>query len=354
MDFSAKVKALNALSQADWNRYPAADVSQVEQQVAKYCGLQPDNIVLGAGSASIITTLLNYFGINRKQIHIVQPSYSLFDYHCKSYNIPYQPWMLTEGLDYDLDKLPEMDENSVLILTTPNNPTGNAIAPEDLVYILEANPRSLIVVDAVYEEFAEKAFTQLVNRYENLLVIRSFSKAFPVAGLRLGYLCAAPKMAAMIKKLVLPFSLNVFTLAFAQEILFEPNFIENAQKTIDEIIAEREKLYASLKAKIRPEVLHVFKSQGNFLLVRVQQDEDFEQLMQDLGSQGIKVLNTSPFPLLKNTFRVSIGSPDENLAFLQCALQCLQPKQSQLEKLKGSFVKLGEGSKNDYGHICLS
>lgn len=320
---TTKRKVLSALSNADWNRYPSANLAEIESKVAAYCGLLPENIVLSAGSAAMITTLLNYFAINRKDIHIVQPSYSLFDYHCKTYNIPYTPWYLTEGLEYDVENLPELNDHSVLIITSPNNPTGNAIAAKELRGILEAYPQSLIVVDAVYAEFANIDFTQWVNRYENLLVIRSFSKAFPMAGVRLGYLCAAPSMASLIKKLVLPFSLNHFTLAFAQEVLFEPDFIAEAEQTIADIIIEREMLYASIKKGFAPSVLKVYPSEGNFLMLRIHNDEMFEALIKILSLEGIRVLNTSGAPLLKNTVRVSIGTPHENAVFYQCLVSAL-------------------------------
>ncbi|HMX40921.1 MAG TPA: hypothetical protein PKD78_11355, partial [Saprospiraceae bacterium] len=90
-----KRRVIEKLVAADWNRYPAADHRDIEERVAQYCGLSPENIVLSAGSASLITTLLDYFALQGKHIVITQPSYSLFDYHCKTYNIPYEPWLLS-------------------------------------------------------------------------------------------------------------------------------------------------------------------------------------------------------------------------------------------------------------------
>ena len=86
--------ALNTLREANWNRYPTACYTTIEEKVAAYCRLSAENIVLGPGSASIIASLLNYFAINRKRIIINQPSYSLFEYHCYTYNIPFEPWLL--------------------------------------------------------------------------------------------------------------------------------------------------------------------------------------------------------------------------------------------------------------------
>lgn len=339
VDFSIKEKVLSSLMNADWNRYPAADCSDIEALVANYCDLDPENIVLGPGSASIITTLLNYFALNGKRIVIAQPSYTLFDYHCKTYNIPYEPWMLTEDLEYDYDNLPALGAGSVLIVTTPNNPVGNTIEQEKLEQILRSNPESFVILDAVYAEFADMELAPLVCKYDNLMVLRSFSKAFPVAGLRFGYLCAAPQTAAAIRKLMLQFSLNHLTQIFAREVLFTPEFLADSRKRVKAMISERESMYRLLKFRFDDRVLKVFKSAGNFLLVRIHDDAAFEKLMADLEKSGIKVLNTSPFPLLRNTFRVSVGKPEENNLFLRCITESLGyrslRKQPQMQLVGG-------------------
>ena len=326
VDFSIKKKVADSLLAADWNRYPAADLKDIEMQVANYCGLDPEQIVLGPGSASIITTLLNYFALNKKRIVIAQPTYTLFDYHCKTYGIDYEPWLLTADLEYDYDNMPQLGAGSVLIITTPNNPVGNTIEQEKLEHILRTNPDSFIIVDAVYAEFAEVDFTPLVNKYDNLIVLRSFSKAFPIAGLRLGYLCAAPQTAAIVRKLMLMFSINQFSLVFAREVLFSQKFLQRSEDRVKSIIAERTWVYRALNCRFDQQVLKVFRSAGNFLLVRIFDDATFNKLMADFEKNGIKVLNSSPFPLLKNTFRVSIGKPEENETFIQCLRDSLRNK----------------------------
>lgn len=315
VNIEIKKRVTKRLLDTNWNRYPDADHRKIEAKVAEYCGLEQENIVLGAGSASLITTLLNYFALNQKHIVITQPSYSLFDYHCKTYGIPYQAWNLTYDLEYDCQNLPRLGSDSVLIITSPNNPTGNTISLATLERLLTQHPESFIILDAVYCEFGAVDMTPLVQKYPNLLVLRSFSKAFPIAGLRLGYLCAAPKTAAIVKKLVLQFSINPFSLIFADEMLQDRAFMENAKKRVRDIIAERERMRRLINHRFGRGVLHAYKSEGNFLLIRIFDHAAFENLMADLPKNGIKVLNTSATPLLKNTFRVSIGTQNENETF---------------------------------------
>lgn len=340
VDFSIKERVLNSLMNANWNRYPSADCSDIEALVANYCDLDPANIVLGPGSASIITTLLNYFALNGKRIVIAQPSYTLFDYHCKTYNIPYEPWMLTPELEYDYENIPTLGAGSVLIITTPNNPVGNTIEQEKLENILRSNPESFVILDAVYAEFAEMDLAPLVRKYDNLMVLRSFSKAFPMAGLRFGYLCAAPQVATVIRKLMLQFSINHLTQVFAREVLFTPEFLEDSRQRVSDMIEERERMFRLLNRRFDGSTMKVFQSSGNFLLMRVFDDATFGKLMADLEKNGIKVLNTSPFPLLRNTFRVSIGTTEENNIFLRCLTDSLGyrslRKQPQM-KLVGGY-----------------
>lgn len=317
VDFSLKMQIADSLSAADWNRYPSADNSDIEALVAGYCGLGLEHIVLGPGSASIIATLLNYFALNKKRIVIAQPTYTLFDYHCKTYNIPYEPWYLTADLEYDYENMPSLGAGSVLVITTPNNPVGNTFSPEKLAQILTDNPDSMVLLDAVYTEFAETDFTPMIRKYDNLIVLRSFSKAFPIAGLRLGYLCAAPRTAAVVKKLMLQFSINHLTQVFAREALFTPEFLADSRRRIRQMVAERERMFRLLSRRFDGGVMKVFPSSGNFLLVRIFDDTAFGKLMADLRRDGVNVLNTSPFPLLRNTFRVSVGKPEENSLFLR-------------------------------------
>lgn len=346
VDFKIKTQVLNQLLATDWNRYPSADCKDVEALVANYCGLDPENIVLSPGSATLITTLLNYFALNKKRIVIAQPTYTLFDYHCKTYNIDYEPWYLSPELEYDYENLPALGAGSVLIVTSPNNPVGNTIDPEKLEQILTANPEAFVVLDAVYAEFAELDLAPLVRKHPNLMVLRSFSKAFPIAGLRFGYLCAAPQTAAVIRKLMLQFSINHLSLVFAREVLFSPEFQADAQRRVRALLDERDRMFRLLRYRFEAPVLRVFPSSGNFLLLRIFDDAAFAKLLSDLEQNGIKVLNTSPFPLLRNTIRVSIGSASENDQFVRCLTESLgqndQRRQPHVVPFEGRYASVLE------------
>jgi histidinol-phosphate aminotransferase len=323
-----KQKMLCSMMETNFNRYPAANLSSLEQKVADYCGLQAENIALAPGSASIITTLLNYFAINGKRIIINQPSYSLFDYHCNTYNIPYEPWMLNDALQFDVQEMPTPDANSVVIITSPNNPVGNAISPEELRYLLTTYPDTLFMLDAVYCEFGEHDFTPMINEFSNLIVLRSFSKAFPVAGIRLGYLCAQSAMVNVVKKLLLPFSINALTQIFAEQVLFDPCFMEDARKRVRQTIAERERLYRFMRLYFNREEVKVYASQGNFLLITFNSKTLHEKVISHLDEASIKVMNTHSQTMLEQSIRATIGTPNENDMFLDAFVGAIAKENS--------------------------
>lgn len=320
-----KMQVLQKAMNMDWNRYPALDHSDIESQIAASVGLEGNQVVLGSGSATFITTLLNFFGMQRKQIVIAQPSYSLFDYHCKTYGINYTPWMLNEALEYDEALLPVLEEGSVLFIVSPNNPVGNTISKAMLKRILRDHPGTLVILDAVYAEFDETDFRDLLQQFSNLIMMRSFSKELPVAGLRLGYICGEAAIAGTIRKLLLPFTINPLPLAFARYMMFEPDFRDWAAAGRKQIRMERNRLSRTLKKHIPTCTACIYPSSGNFLLIRIHKDAQFAAVLAAFEQAGIKVLNTSAMPLLKNTFRVSIGSYIANNAVTECLIEVLKP-----------------------------
>jgi histidinol-phosphate aminotransferase len=318
LDSDIKNEVLDELFNTYWNRYPRLDSSEIENLIAGYCKLNPSNIAIAPGAAYLITTLLNYFAINKKHIVIAQPSYTLFDFHCKTYNIAYEPWYLKHNLEFDLEYMPKLTANSVLFMASPNNPVGNIISNMELESILQNNKESLVILDSVYLEFSSANPTQLVQKYNNLIVLRSFSKAFPGAGLRLGYMCAHQSLTSVIKKLILLFSVNHFSMAYAKVVLNNPSHLLNMENRVHKIINERDHLFSKLTFLFNENTIQVKRSEGNFLLIRIPDDKKLVSVLKALGNEGIQILNTSNLKMLDNTLRISVGSTKENNLFINC------------------------------------
>lgn len=319
-----KTEVLKILEAKAWNRYPQSNHSNLEVLIANYCGAKPEQIAMGPGAASLITNLLNYFAINRFKLVIPQPTYSFFYYHCQTYNIPFIPWELDKLMQYDPGLLPVLDERSVLFIISPNNPVGNCIKPNDLELLLLSYPKTLIILDAVYQEFGNEDYTPLINQYPNLIIIRSFSKAFPAAGTRLGYLLAQNHQIEQLKKLILPYSINHFGLAYAEVLLSHKDLLHSEKKKVLEIIERREYYYSLLQSQYKSSQLKIYPSSGNFLLIQFATNELFTKVLNQLKMDKIQILDTSNLFNLENSIRVTIGSLEECQKFYQSLTLTMQ------------------------------
>lgn len=312
-----KERVLDRVRSAEWRKYPPPYYNELEAKLAQYCGVQKEQVVPAAGSANIIAALLNYFGVNKRQIVLAHPSFSLYEYHCKTYGIPYELWKLNENLEYDVGNLPALKPYSMVMFASPNNPVGNVIPTEMLEQLLKDNSKSIFVVDEVYSEFCDANLTPLLKRHSNLILLRSFSKSFSSAGIRVGYLIANERFANNIRKLIIPFALNYMAVELALGLLSEPEFIAENKKNILLTINERVRMEKGLRnIGSRKGKFSITHSNGNFLMLKFANNTQFEIINRILSEEGIVVLNLFNVPMLKNSMRITIGKPEENDAVL--------------------------------------
>jgi histidinol-phosphate aminotransferase len=197
----------------------------------------------------------------------------------------------------------ESERPSVTIICSPNNPTGCVLSEPDLARLLEASP-GLVVVDEAYHEFSGQTAAPLLKRYPNLVVFRTFSKALALAALRVGYLLAAPELAREIGKAVLPYNLNAFSQT-AAEVAVEQHV--ELERLVSKIVEERGRLYEGLR---RIDGLAPVASRANFMVVRSRLEP--RGVFRELLARDILVRDVSGYPMLKDYFRVSVGTPEEN------------------------------------------
>jgi histidinol-phosphate/aromatic aminotransferase/cobyric acid decarboxylase-like protein len=170
---------------------------------------------------------------------------------------------------------------------------------------LLAASRGLVVIDEAYHEFAGQSVVPLLAEHENLILLRTFSKAMAFAALRIGYLLGAPELVVEIRKAVLPYNLNAFS-QIAAEVAIE-DYSSLLGPTVKAIVSERERLYSELE-KIRG--LHPLKSHANFMVVRTERDP--RQIFEELLKRDILVRDVSGYPMLRQYFRFNVGTPEEN------------------------------------------
>jgi histidinol-phosphate aminotransferase len=226
---------------------------------------------------------------------------------------------LNEKLQLDVGDVIRTLKNyspKLFLLCRPNNPTGWAMKREDVIAILEEAKRinTLVIVDEAYGEFAREGLAELIEEYDNLIILHTFSKAFSLAGLRIGYAISDEEIIKDIMAVKLPYNVNSFSQKVA---IIALEYMDIINARIEEILKERERVYNSLKEL--PGV-KVFPSQANFLFFYCKEDS----LLEGLILRGIKIRKFSgTHPLLENAYRVTIGKREDNDRFLKAMEEIL-------------------------------
>ncbi|HEX8179857.1 MAG TPA: histidinol-phosphate transaminase [Pyrinomonadaceae bacterium] len=294
-----------------WSRYPDFVPAALHEQLAAFAGWPADGIIAGNGSNELIQATLMTTIEPGKRVLICEPTFALYRQVATVLGGDIVSIPLAADLTYDVPPIRTAvaaHSPDVIIICSPNNPTGCLLAERDLRDLLAA-ARGLVVIDEAYFEFAGETVVPLLREYEHLVVFRTFSKAMALAGLRVGYLLAAPALAREIGKAVLPYNLN-FVSQTAAEVAVEMYDAE-LRPLVAEIINERARLFAALE---RINGLAPVTSRANFMVVRstIAPQHVFKELL----ARGILVRDVSGYPMLKDYFRLSVGTPAENDALI--------------------------------------
>lgn len=295
------------------NRYPDAGAGKVKQQLRKVMGIQDDlEIMLGNGSDELILLLAMAVSAPGKTLLTVEPGFVMYKQIAMMTELDYQSVALTNNFDLDMPELLsqiEKQQPAIVFLAQPNNPTGNLFGEANLRKVIEAAP-GVVVIDEAYTPFTDADYLNLAQEYDNVLVMRTLSKA-GLAGLRLGLLVGHPRWIAEFEKIRLPYNIGVLTQASA-EFALEHYDVLAAQTA--QIRDERSKLYDELSAIAG---LTVWKSEANFVLLRTA-DGQARAIFEGLRERGILIrCLDGGHSLLKDCLRVTVGSADENKAFLE-------------------------------------
>jgi len=306
-----KEKFWHRLKNLDWARYQDFQMEGITAKIANYLQLPPSHVIVGNGSNSLIQALLMVALAPGERLIIPEPTFTLYGLTGKMLSAEVITCRLHPE-DFSLP-LPEILQASraanakMLALCTPNNPTGNSFPLQQLKILLQEFP-GLVVIDEAYQEFSRQDAKPLLREHENLVILRTFSKALALAGMRIGYLLAAPEICAEVRKARLPYSVSFFSEMAATIALEE---IEPLNASVRHILAERERLWPALQ---EISSLRVYPSDANFFLVRAKNSAAlFQHLLQD----GLLVREVSGYPGLENCLRISVGKPDENEKLLE-------------------------------------
>ncbi len=301
-----KQETLRRMAERAWSRYPDFIPVSLHEKLAEFAGWRTEGVVAGNGSNELIQATLMVSIGEARRVLISEPTFALYRQVTNVLGGEVLSVPLNDELGFDVDALVrtvEAERPEVTIVCSPNNPTGAVLSEKDLARLLEAS-RGLVVVDEAYHEFSGQTAAPLLREYPNLVVFRTFSKALALAALRVGYLLAAPELAREIAKAVLPYNLNAFSQT-AAEVAIEHH--AELEKLVARIVEERARLYEGLK-RIRG--LAPVPSRANFMVVRTEIEP--RRVFAGLLERDILIRDVSGYPMLKNYFRVSVGTPAEN------------------------------------------
>jgi histidinol-phosphate aminotransferase len=299
-----------------WGRYPEFVPASTIQALARFTGWTEDGILIGNGSNELIMAGLSVIlGAGKKAV-IPQPTFTLYKllssvFQSNTVSVP-----LKADFGFDVDLLEQESKNAaVTVICSPNNPTGALLDTEALKRILNVT-NGLVFLDEAYHEFSGQTALKVLPAYPNLIVLRTFSKAMSMAGLRFGYLMAHPEVAREIHKAKLPYNVNIFTLTAAELVLERPGLLRDAIQTL---VAERQRLITEVRK--RPGV-EAFDSCANFFMMRTPRPA--RELFEDLYTHGVLVRDVSSYPMLERVLRVTAGTPEENDRFLSALDKSLE------------------------------
>ena len=208
-----KEETLRRLSNRQWSRYPDFIPVELQDRLAAFASWDRDGVLAGNGSNELIQALLMVSVNDRKRVLISEPTFALYRQVATVLGGEVLSIPLDESFQFDIPKLLfaiEKTSPDIVILCSPNNPTGCQISDEDLRKVLSAST-GLVVIDEAYHEFSEHSVVPLLSEFANLVVLRTFSKAMALAAFRVGYLLAAPTLVTEIRKALLPYNLNAFS-----------------------------------------------------------------------------------------------------------------------------------------------
>ena len=288
-----------------WSRYPDFDPRELLEALSRFAGWPAEGILAGNGSNELIEALLLVTVGPGVRVAIPEPTFTLYALLTGILGGDLVRVPLDANLEYDIDVLcAAAAEAAVIVVCSPNNPTGGVLTPDQVARLCSA-ARGLVVIDEAYHEFSGTTVVPLLARHANLVVLRTFSKAMALAGLRLGYLMASPALVREIDKARLPYNINVFSQTAALVLLEDMGAVRT---TVAELVRERERLAEGLR--VLPGV-RVYPSQANFLLLELATAAPAD-VFAAVYAEGVLIRNVSSYPRLSRCLRVSVGTPEEN------------------------------------------
>jgi histidinol-phosphate aminotransferase len=297
------------------NRYPDPQQASVKAVLAKQRNVVPNQILLGNGSDEVLDLLFRAFCEPKiDNVITLPPTYGMYGVLANINAVENKEVLLSKDFQPQVDLILEaVTENTkMLFLCSPNNPTGNSFSDESVVALLK-NFNGLVVIDEAYIDFSKKqSWVNELDEYPNLVITQTLSKAYGLAGIRLGVCYASSKVITVLNKIKPPYNVNELT---QKRSLIRLEDKEKIKMEISSIIEHREELLKVLLAV--KFVIAIYPSEANFILIKV---DDADKRYKELIANGIVIRNRTTQPLCDNCLRLTIGTAEENSKLMAALL----------------------------------
>jgi histidinol-phosphate aminotransferase len=313
-DFIAGIAA-EAAKQVDLREYPLDQMGELYARLAKYAGVSVKCIAVGSGSDQIIELLLSTLGGRRATVF--SPTFSYFINRCKLHGI--KVYQVPLESDFTLDKkafVKTAKRSDLIYICSPNNPTANQLDRQEMIEVVDSLENRLVLIDEAYVDFADYSLSGDAIKRNNVIVLRTLSKAFGLAGARVGYIVSNRKFVKMFRTTIQsPYPISTLSLAIASGVLADT---DQVKQTIKSVRSERERVFARL-SKI--DGIKIFRSDANFIFIEA--GKNYPAISKTLNSNGILVKLLGNITNHKGCMRITIGTREMNEKYLKCIEQII-------------------------------
>jgi histidinol-phosphate aminotransferase len=304
----ANENPLGSVTAENWNRYPDPYQVEIKEKIAPIKGCRPSQIFLGNGSDEPIDLIIRLTCEPKEDnIIILPPTYGMYEVSANVNNVEIQKIPLTNGYQLDTEKILSSinPKTKLIFICSPNNPTGNLIDRNAILEIIKNFQQGIVILDEAYNDFSnEPSFISELDKFQNVMILQTFSKAWGLASLRLGMAFGSEELIKLMNKIKYPYNINGLTQRALLDNIQNIDFMHDSVKKLNK---NREKVIFELKKL--PNVLHIFPSDANFLLVKfVGAKKIFDYLIE----QKVIVRDRSKVTLCDDSLRISVGTEEEN------------------------------------------
>ena len=300
---------LSAKKNSDIREYPLGGVERLIKNISEFIKISPSMIGVGNGSDQILDLILANFASKNTKVLTSNPTFGFFEERCKLYSIPLIAIPFSDEMKLDVDDFLKQSSNAdILYLDSPNNPTGFQFSKKELENLVKSF-NGLIIIDEAYGEFGDYSITNMTKTLDNLVVVRTLSKSFGLAGLRLGYFVANKKFTeSFMNVLQYPYPLSTLTIESG---ILAIQKSDTMKEKLAEIKSERKRIIETLK---KYDAFEVFESKANFVLFDAR--GAYKRIYSALVEQGISIRKLGKISNHTGCLRVTIGTKEMNSKFL--------------------------------------